>query len=44
MTDYDITIMVITLLGMSHCGTILGNDVARDIYYDTMDNDFAMYT
>ncbi len=33
------------LLGMSHCGTTMGNDVARDIHCDiTMDNDIAMCT
>ncbi len=36
---------VITLLGMPHCDTTMGNNVARDIHYDvTMDNDVAMYT
>ncbi len=36
---------VITLLGMPHCDTTMGNNVARDILYDvTMDNDIAMYT
>ncbi len=36
---------VMTLLGMPHCGTTMGNDVARDIHYDiTMDNDIAMCT
>ncbi len=34
-----------TLLGIAHCGTKMGNNVARDIHYDvTMDNDVAMYT
>ncbi len=34
-----------TLLGMPHCGTTMGNNVPRDIHYDiTMDNDVAMYT
>ncbi len=33
------------LLGMPHCGTTMGNDVARDIHYDiTMDNDIIMCT
>ncbi len=33
------------LLGMSHCGTTMGNNIARDIHYDiTMDNDVVMYT
>ncbi len=36
---------VMTLLGMPHCGTTMGNNVTRDIHYDvTMDNDVAMYT
>ncbi len=36
---------VMTLLGMPHCGTTMGNDVARDMHYDvTMDNDIAMCT
>ncbi len=44
MTHYDIT-MVMMLLGMPHCGTTMGNNVARDIHYDiTMDNDVAIYT
>ncbi len=31
------------LLGMPHCGTTMGDDVAMDIHYDvTMDNDVAM--
>ncbi len=34
-----------TLLGMPHCGTTMGNDIARDIHCDvTMDNDIAMCT
>ncbi len=34
---------VMTLLGMSHCGTTMGNDVAMNFHYDiTMDNDVAM--
>ncbi len=34
---------VMTLLGMPHCGTTMGNNVARDVHYDvTMDNDVAM--
>ncbi len=34
---------VMTLLGMPHCGTTMGNDIARDVHYDiTMDNDVAM--
>ncbi len=34
-----------TLLGMPHCGTTMGNKVARNIHYDiTMDNNVAMYT
>ncbi len=34
-----------TLLGMPHCGTTMGNDVASDIHYViTMDNDIAMCT
>ncbi len=34
---------IMTLLGMPHCGTTMGNDVARDVHYDvTMDNDIAM--
>ncbi len=34
---------VMTLLGMPHCGTTMGNDVAKDVHYDvTMDNDVAM--
>ncbi len=34
---------VITLLGMPHCGTTMGNDVAMDVHYDvTIDNDVAM--
>ncbi len=33
-----------TLLVMPHCGTTMGNDIAKDIHYDiTMDNDVAMY-
>ncbi len=31
------------LLGMPHCGTTMGNDIARDIHYDvTMDNDITV--
>ncbi len=31
------------LLGTTHGGTTIGNNVARDIHYDvTMDNDVAM--
>ncbi len=34
-----------TLLGMPHCGTTMGNDIARDIHCDaTMNNDVAMCT
>ncbi len=34
---------VVTLLGMPHCGTTMGNDIDRDIHYDiTMDNDIDM--
>ncbi len=34
---------VMMLLGIPHCGTTIGNNVARDIRYDvTMDNDVAM--
>ncbi len=33
------------MLGMHHCGTTMGNNVAWDIHYDiTMDNDVAMFT
>ncbi len=33
------------LLGMLHCNTTMGNDVARNIHCDiTMDNDVAMCT
>ncbi len=36
---------LMTLLGMPHCGTTMGNDVARDIHCDaTMDNEVAMCT
>ncbi len=36
---------VMTLLGMPHCGTTMGINVARDIHYDvTMDNDDAICT
>ncbi len=36
---------VMMLLGMPHCGTTMGNDVARDIHCDiTMDNDIAMFS
>ncbi len=31
-----------TLLGMPHCGTTMGDNVTRDIHYDvTMDNDYC---
>ncbi len=31
-----------TLLGMPHCGTTMGDNVTRDIQYDViMDNDIA---
>ncbi len=34
---------LMTLLRMPHCGTIMGNDVARDIHCDTtMDNDVVV--
>ncbi len=34
-----------TLLGMPHYGTTMGNDIARDIHCDaTMGNDIAMCT
>ncbi len=34
-----------TLLGMPHCGTTMGDNITRDIHYDiTMDNDIAMCT
>ncbi len=36
---------VMTLLGMSHCRTTMGNNIARDIHYDvTMENDVAGIT
>ncbi len=36
---------VMTLLGMPHCVTTMGDNVTRDIHYDvTMDNDVAMCT
>ncbi len=32
-----------TLLGMPHCGTTMGNNMTRDIHYDvTMDNGIAI--
>ncbi len=44
MTHYDIT-MGHDVVWYAHCGTTMGNYVARDIHYDvTMDNDVAMYT
>ncbi len=27
---------VMTLLGMPHCGTLMGNNIARDIHYDSI--------
>ncbi len=36
---------VMILLGMPHCGTTMGNNIARDIHYDvTMDINIAMFT
>ncbi len=35
---------VMTLLGMLHCSTTMGNDVARDIYYDVTMDDITMCT
>ncbi len=36
---------VMMLLGMPHCGTISGSDIARDIHYDViMVNEVAMCT
>ncbi len=45
MTHYDITIGHNIVRDARHCGTTMGNNIARDIHCDiTMDNDIAMCT